>query len=490
MAGFLSGRKIEEDPRFWWRGHHVVRRARGPRCELGARRYDHLLQRWLWRVPDSGGTAEELTVPAGDKREQSHQHPYVLPNGEWVLFSVFHDRPDKTTIEALSLVTDERKVVHRGGNFPRYSPTGHLVFMQEDTLMAAHFDVDRSELTGSPVSIIEDIWSNNVGGAQFNFSQTGMLVHSPGGGVHYAARRSLVLVDRKGNEQDLPVEPRSYWSPRVSPDGSRLALDILPQGGDKFDVWVYDLDRKTRTRLTSDPAHDLAPRWTPDGKRVVFSSDRDGKTNLYWKAADGTGSVERLTKSLNSQYPVSFAPNGKELFFTENNPKTRQDIGVVSLKGGPTSKFLIQTEFVEYGAELSPDGRWLAYLSNETGRPEVYVRPYPQLEDGKWMVTSEGAFFTFWGPDGRELFYINRDGVVMVVPVQTEPRFKLGNPQVMVTPGYYTEPPARHCDIFPDGQRFLMMKEVEITRQASELQEIIIVVNWFDELKRLVPTDQ
>ncbi len=445
----------------------------------------------LFRVAATGGTYERLTFPGREEGENSHHHPQFLPGGNWVLFSAgSFGSFDEANIIAQSLETGERKVLHRGGYYPRYVPTGHLVFVRGATLFASPFDVDHLEVTGLPAPVLEDLSSNLVyGDAQFAFSRSGTLLYL--WGAEALGRRQLVWMNREGREEPVGVEPRPYGSPRLSPDGRRLAVTI---GDPNVDVWIYDLERKTLNRLTSDPAFDYAPVWTPDGQQVVFTSTRDeGPGSLFSKVADGTGQVERLTTSRGgSQLPYSFSPDGLRLLFKEYKEYvTSWDIGVLSMEGERSSETLVGTQFTERHAALSPDGRWMAYMSDESGRFEVYVRPFPNVEDGKFTISRDGGQEPLWGPQGRELVYLeNDDQTMMVVPIQTEPTFRAGTaealfkglqgPQDNIGGG-------RRYDISPDGQRFLMIKDAE--QRAETGTELIIVLNWFDELKRLVPTD-
>ncbi len=341
------------------------------------------------------------------------------------------------------------------------------------------FDLNRLEKTGPEAPILEGIQVSRFGVAPYSFSDDGLLVYLPGGDVR-ATRSSLVWVDREGNEEPLSAEPRAYGHPRLSPDGSRLAVTVDDSGN--TDIWIYDLGRQTPTRLTFDAAGDQVSIWTPDGQRVVFLSQREGANNLFWKAADGTGQVERLRTSPNFQLPSWFSPDGKSLVFYER--KGSFDIGVLSMEGERTSKPLLQTEFDETRPAISPDGRWIAYMSNETGRREIYVRPFPSVEDGSWQISSDGGVSPVWAPNGRELFYRNGEAM-MVVKIETEPSFRHGRPQVLFSGSYAFA--ARNYDIHPDGQRFLMIKEAEQTGETGT--ELIVVENWFQELKRLVPTN-
>jgi len=293
---------------------------------------------------------------------------------------------------------------------------------------------------------------------------------------------------REGQEEPLAVKPGIYFDPRISPDGSRLALTVVD--ADNWDVWIYDLGRQTASRLTFDPAVDQRLAWTLDGRRVVFASNRGGgASNLFWKAADGTGEVERLTTSPND-HRAHFWVDGKTLVFEEADPETRQDLRILSMEGEPTSRPLLKTQFTEDRPALSPDGRWIAYRSDESGQSEIYVRPFPNVEEGKWLISREGGISPVWGPEGRELFYRSlNEEAMMIVRIETEPAFTHGAPQVLFR-GSYFRSRNRNYDISPDGQRFLMLKEVEQTEETSAPTQdaLIIVQNWFEELKRLVPT--
>ena len=449
----------------------------------------------LSRVPAAGGMPEEVTVPDRENGEDAHRFPQVLPGGEWVLFSA-GDSGNPWNLVVQSLETGERRVLQQGGYCGRYLPKGYLVFMREATLFAAPFDLDRLELTDSPVPILEGVRSRpEVSEAQFDFSRTGTLVYLPGGGPA-SSRRRLVWVDREGREEPLAAEPHFYRFPRISPDGKRMAV-VIGQTDSDGEIWIYDLVRETLSRFTFDPARDDYPVWTPDGQRLLFSSSRQGAegSDLFWKRADGTGQVEQLTTRPHHQDPYSFAPDGKRLVFSEWGGAGTGGIGMMSLEAEPIAKMLIQEPYqVSSGlqnvsatsrAEISPDGRFIAYRSYETGHDEIYVRPFPNVEEGKWQISGDWGVSTLWAPDGRELFYRSGDRM-MVVRVETEPTFKAGSPELLFT-GSYSVAAGRNYDIDPDGQRFLMLKDVE--EQASARSQLIVVLNWFEELKRLVPTD-
>ena len=435
----------------------------------------------LLRVSAKGGTPEALTqVKEG---EIGHAWPQILPGGQAVLFTfVLGWEAGFFGIDVLSLETGERRTLIERGTKARYVPTGHLVYAWEEKLLAAPFDLDELQLIGTPVVVAESITMLGAGNAQFSVSESGSLAYIPGG--LFSGPDTLVWVDREGGEEPLAAEARSYSSPRVSPDGSRVAVSVSESG--TRDVWIYDLARETPTRLTFDPALDGSPVWTVDGRRVVFVSTRDGgEGNLFWRAADGTGEVERLTTSPNYQSTNAFSPNGEWLVFAELNPETSWDLRVLSMEGERTSEPLLQTQFQEDHPAISPNGRWMAYNSDESGRYEIYVRPFPNVEDGKWQISRDGGVSPVWGPAGQELFYRSLNGEAMMrVRIQAEPTFSRRTPEVLFTGRYLR---GANYDISQDGQRFLMLKPAAQTEHTYA--QFIVVQNWFEELNRLVPTE-
>ena len=253
------------------------------------------------------------------------------------------------------------------------------------------------------------------------------------------------------------------------------------------DIWTWDVRRETLTRLTFDPGFDTAPLWTAEGRRVVFSSVRAGAANLFWKAADGTGAAERLTDSPNRHFPHAFSPDGTRLVFNELVVGTGRDLVMMSLEGDRAAEVLLGTEFNEHNGEISPDGNWLAYQSNASGRTEVYVRPFPDVDGGQWLISTEGGRTPLWAPDGRELFYRGPRGM-MVVSVQTETTFAAGNPEVLFEGNYFAAIAGRTFDIAPDGERFLMItQQGGTTDDTSTPTQIVVVENWLDELAQRVP---
>jgi Tol biopolymer transport system component len=309
-------------------------------------------------------------------------------------------------------------------------------------------------------------------------SADGSLAYVPGG--ESVSERTLLWVDRKGAPQPLPAPQRPYLFPRLSPDGQRLAVSI--QGGNRG-LWVYDLARGTLSRLTESPA---VPRsiWTPDGKHLTFLSAPGGTMNLYWMPADGSGAVERLTTSENVQFPGSWSPDGQLLAFSEADPTNGWDIWILGLQGDRKPRPFLQTPANESQPMFSPDGRWLAYVSDESGLREVYVRPFPG-PGGKMQISIEGGTEPMWARNGRELYYRNGDKM-MVAAVGTQPAFAAAKPRLLFEGHYETglSPFESNYDVGPDGQRFLMIKASE---QESAATQLNVVLNWSDELRRLAP---
>ena len=361
----------------------------------------------------------------------------------------------------------------------RYVPTGHLVYAQAGTLMAVTFDLEQLEVTGDPIPILEGVMqvSGATSLAHLTFSDTGTLVYVPAA-PSLLEERTLVWVDRQGAIEPLAAPPRAYGSAGInlSPDGQRVAVAFAR------DTWVYDILRETLTRLTFESSSN--PLWTPDGKRITFQSTRFGPRNLFWKLADGSGAAEQLLENALPHSPQSWSPDGKLLAFTEVHPSTNVDIWMLPLEGERKPEVFLQTPFTETGPVFSPDGHWLAYRSNESGRREMYVQPYPPT-GAKWQISTEGGEEAVWAPSGRELFYRNGNQM-MAVDITTEPTFTHGTPQLLFEGEYFSYGPRAVYDVAPDGQRFLMIKEGE---QGSTVTQLNVVLNWFEELKRLVPTN-
>jgi serine/threonine-protein kinase len=443
----------------------------------------------LRRVPAAGGKPEALTVVNPEQGGTDHWWPEILPSGKGVLFTVWSGSDESSRIAVVSLETREITYLVSGGSHPQYSRTGHIVYGVNGTLRAVSFDQDRLALTSTtPIPVLENVNTKAIaGGANFSLAANGSLVYIVGRGVA-GPQRTLVWVDRDGREEPLRLPPANYNWAQVSPDGSRVAVSLTDLEGQQ-DVWSSELARGTLTRVTTEPGLDNDPVWTPDGERVVFPSRRnsDDKLAFYAKAADGTGPVELLLTSETTGFtfrPYDWSSDGKVLLFDYGTADAGGNIGMLSMEGGRPWKPLLQTPANEISPALSPDGAWLAYTSNQTGRPEVYMERFPNLGDRRQLST-DGGSAPLWSPNGRELFY-RRGDAMMVVGI--DPRtLSVGSPEALFEGPYEGDAAgSRRYDMSPDGRRFLMIKQPP---ETAEPPDIIVVENWDQELKRLVPTN-
>jgi Tol biopolymer transport system component len=435
----------------------------------------------LQRVPAAGGDAQVLTTPDTAKGEVDHLYPDLLPGERAVLFTIKNaGQSDNSQIALLDLESGEYRVLIHGGSYARYSDSGHIVYGVAGTLRAIAFDPNRLEVTGNPVPVLDGIVTHDSGSASFSLAPNGTVVYMTGG-VNDPFF-TLVWVDRQGREEPLAADGQLYGQQRISPDGQHLALRV--GRGNENDIWVYDLQRSINSRLTFDPAGDGSPVWTPDGERVVFWSQRDGG-GLYSKAADGTGRVESVLKSADRIIGLVFAPDGDRLVL--NRRDNGWDLHVLSTEDG-TTQALIEGPGDQGYASLSPDGRWIAYQSDESGRREVYVRPFPEVDSGKWQISSAGGVEPQWSPQGKEIFFLY-SGSMMAVNVETASGFSAGVPKALFSTAGYPIIDLKYS-VSPDGQRFLMFKPASGTASddAADEMSVVVVENWFQELERLAPT--
>jgi hypothetical protein len=437
----------------------------------------------LRQVSDAGGTPQLLTRL--EKAETSHRWPEFLPGGKAFLFVAGLTPANWTNakIAVQSLGTGERRDLIHAGMQPRYASSGHRVYAQGGSLVAVPFDSQLLEVTGTAVPVVEGALQSTFSGAtQYSVSATGSLVYVSGG-VQAAAQSGLVWVSRNGAEKPLGAPAHAYTGPRLSPDNRRVAVGIVEQ---ETQIWLYDLSRETLTRFTFGGTANQAISWTPNGKRITFVSNREGPLNPFWQLADGSGGLERLTTSEYVNVPMSWSADGQLLAFVEGHPTTGHDIWVMRMSDRKAQPFL-QTPFNESAPRFSPDGRWMTYVSDESGRPEIYVQPYPG-PGGKWQISTEGGTEPVWNPNGRELFY--RVGNKMVaVEITCQHGFSAGKPQVLFEGPYLPTPlTIPNYDVSSDGKRLLMLKPVEQAQAAPT--QINVVLNWLEELKQKVPAGE
>jgi Tol biopolymer transport system component/predicted Ser/Thr protein kinase len=455
----------------------------------------------LFRVPAAGGTPQAITKP-GDKGEVTHRWPQILPGGQAVLFTgnTVDADYDNANIEVLSLKTGQWKAVQRGGYFGRYLPTsngaGHLVYLHQGTLFAAGFDMDRLEVRGTPAPLLEDVAGNATsGGGQFDVARNGTLAYLSG--KSSTPTRPVAWMDSTGKTKPLLAAPGFYLMPRFSPDGKRLALTVGPQGSG--DIQVYDWQRETMTRLTFTQIN-FRPVWTPDGKQIAFGSHSPGASSIRLIRADGAGEAQLLLESKGDLDPHSFSPDGQRLAFAEVGANTGDDLWTLPLdvsdpehpKPGKPELFL-RTPFDEIEPAFSPDGRWIAYISNESGRDEVYVLPFPRgapSGSGKRQISTGGGRYPIWSRNGRELFYENPDNRIIVTTYTAKgDSFAVDKPRLWSNTQILDPAPSVvwNLDLAPDGKRFAVFPRPEATGEQKGSVHVTVLLNFFDELRRRAP---
>jgi serine/threonine-protein kinase len=441
----------------------------------------------LQRVAAAGGMAAPLTKPSHERGEAAHYWPQALPGGRAVLFTILPAAGDldAADVAVLDLTTGAQRILVHGGSDAHYVASGHLVYATPGALQAVAFDLARLAVRGTPVPVLPSIVTTANGGADVatGLDGTFVFVNPPAG---YAPEAQvLAWVDREGHEQILSTPPHWYVHPRLSRDGTRVALTRLDQSQG---IWIWDVARRTLTRVTSGPGTDHFPVWTPDERRIVFSSSRAAAAyNLYWQSADGTATAERLTESANSQYPTGVTPDGAQVLFTERTSTSGRDVMLLTLTSPRRVIPLLHSPFNESNAVVSPDGRWLAYQSDASGRFEVYVRPFPDVDAGQWQVSTDGGGQPLWSRSGSELFYARGDGGLMAVPVTAHgDRWSAALPMAVVQGGTYGPlSVGRTYDVSADGRQFLALKLT--SGDATGAPQIVVVTHWDEELKRLVP---
>ncbi|HEY3171846.1 MAG TPA: protein kinase [Thermoanaerobaculia bacterium] len=441
------------------------------------------------RVSSSGGPLEPLTKLDLSKGERNHRFAEFLPGGKAVLFTVGvadMESYDEARIAVQSLETGARKTLVEGGTCARYSPSGHIVYARGGTLLAVPFDAKRLVVTGPPVPVLSGVFESvNNGSAQFAISADGSLAYIPGPAE--GAKRLPVWVDRGGKAEPLALPERPYLHPRISPDGTQLAIEIE---GPNHDFYVYEFGRGMLTKMTFDGVSHW-PLWTPDGRKLTFRSWRTGFFTMWWMPADRSGPEERLTNVGRMQSPASWSPDVRVVAFTQANDDTGPDVYVLDRTARPEPRPFVRSKFAEGSPRFSPDGRWIAYTSNESGRNEIYAQPYPG-PGPKIQISNEGGTDAVWSPPGGELFYRNGDNM-MVVAVTTSPTLKASAPKVLWE-GHYSHGTSSSCgppgptssnyDVTPDGKRFLMIRDRD---QDANPNTIHVVLHWANELARIAP---
>ena len=435
----------------------------------------------LFSVSADGGEPERLTTPDRERGELDHGWPFIIPERQAVLCVVSAGQRLATgQLAVLDLGTRHTTMLGLAGVSPHYVSTGHIVYAAGDgSVRGVPFDAERLEVTGSQVPLIEGVRIKDTCAANFSISNNGRLIHALGGLGGGASLRTLVWVDRSGRDEPAVAEPRGFLEFSLSPDGDRAAARVLGTG--RSDVWVFDLIRNTSTRLTFGDRLFQFPTWTPDGTRIAFGAP------VAWKAADGTGEIEQLSEA-EATFPQDFALDESAVVVETRGADGIRDLGVVALDGDGTVTPLLNESFAEQNADISPDGRWVAYQSDETGRFEIYVRPFPNVDEGRWEVSSNGGVWPIWNPSGQELFFLTLDDLhLTALSYQADPTFTPGSVTTlfeMREKGYVGNcVGSRRIAVAPDGERFLLHKTADEPGSA----EISVTLNWFQELTERVP---
>ena len=441
----------------------------------------------LWRVQASGADCRQLTTLEEDTAE--HWRPDILPDGAAAVFTVWSGSLDTAQLAVVNLATGEHSLLGVGGTYPRYAHTGHLIFARASSLWAVAFDADARQVIGDPVPVLEGVSVvATSGAAQFELTDTGSLLYMPSRGES-AEGHAMVWVDRDGNEEPLPAPMRVYRDPAISPDGTKIAVTIDEENND---VYVWDISREALSRFTFSDANDSTPVWSADGTRLAFASDRDG-WGLYAKAAAGTGAIELLAATGERTSVMSWSDDNRIAF------QGMAESGVLALDDASAAPDLLLRDDnrQELRPSLSPDGRWLAYESEEVDAYNVVVRPFPISGDAQWQVSVGWGGEPHWGADGKELFFLGPDSrtslggtAIHVVQIETEPTFSHSPPQPLFDVEPYRMPRwPRRFAVSPDGTRFLLMKPVGAANDdAPDSPGLVIVLNWLDELAAMVPS--
>jgi hypothetical protein len=439
-------------------------------------------------VPAGGGQPKEVVKIDTAKGERVLKFPHALAGGKALLFTVAtvaSESFDDAQIAVVSLPTGERRILVERGTHPRYSPSGHLVYARNGSLLAVRFDPDQMKVTGQPFSVLEGVlMSRNSGMACFDISASGDLAYVPGKAEGGA--RTLVWVDRTGKAEPLPLPAKSYLHPRISPDTRKLAIEIE---GTNHDCYVYDFASGVLSNITTDGVSHW-PVWSPDGRNIGYRSGPMGRFRLWQVPADRSRLPEQVAATGVSQSAESYSPDGRAMAYTTAGLGGPPKVTVVSLQGDGTPRPLDDSKYAQGSPKFSPDGRWLAYCSNESGKAQVYVQAFPG-PGPKIQVSNDGGTDPVWKRSGGELFYRNGDSM-LAVTVSTASTFSAGRPQELwkdhYSPGMSSSCGApgltsSNYDVTAEGKRFLMIKDAD--QDLATSKQIIVALGWANELNRL-----
>jgi serine/threonine-protein kinase len=485
-VGFISGRSIVKVPATGGTPVTVCEcnvQTRGSAAWLADDTIVYSSGRGLRAVSANGGGDRSLTTVDAGRQEADHVGPAALPGSRFIVFAVIGDIASRSAIQVLNLDTGARRTIVSGAQFARYVSPGYLAYLDSFSMVRAiGFDASRGETRGDPISL-GDVAVNGSGvNAAFDLSRTGTLVYLPGGQAN--ADHLLAWVSRDGREQPIDVPPHGYLYPRFSPDGAFVALDVREPRSN--DLWLFDLRRETLSKLTADGSRNSYPVWTPNGRDLLYVSNQKGSDNIYRRRADGSGTAEALSDHRNAVLPYAISPDGTAAVLRELTSGV--DLALLRLDGTRRVEPLIHSVASELNADLSPDGRWIVYQSDQSGTAEIYVQPFPDVSGGRWQISNAGGLTPLWARNGREIFYVGADNNLMRVEIAPGTSFSAGRPSRFF-PGTYSSMDwyrgqgGRAFDLSPDGSRFIVVKDrprVDSQRPTG----MHVVLNWHETLKQ------
>jgi Tol biopolymer transport system component len=428
----------------------------------------------LYRVAAAGGDATPLTMLDRSRGQNTHRWPHFLPDGRHFLYLARSSRPENNGIYIGSLDSTSVTRLMTGQSQVVYTHPGYLLFARDGALLAQPFDAKTLRIEGDSFQVLDDVRFTKADSyASFSHSDHGELAYQTSAAGEYS---ELAWFTRAGQRLESPVASGNVVDPSLAPDGKRVA--VMRWADATSDIWLFDAARGSSSRLTFDPSIDYAPVWSPDGNTIVFGSNRDGPSDLYQASSSGVGDDKALLKSNAVKRATDWSFDGRLIVYESKDRKTDLDLWTLSVRGDRREAPYLQTEFAERLGRLAPNGRWMAYVSNESGRDEVYVRPFP-LSSGKWQISTAGGTEPRWRRDGQELFYLAADQRLMAVPVQSSSRLEHGVPR-MLFEARMIQDKTWGYDVTPDGQRFV----VGLAVGGSPPAPINIVLNWAAALSR------
>ncbi|MEW6060658.1 MAG: protein kinase [Bacteroidota bacterium] len=440
----------------------------------------------LFMISQNGGNPQKLTEVDSSKQERTHRWPSVLPDGKHVLFTIgvlsSPDYYENASIGIVDIETGERKKIIEGASTAKYISSGHILFSRSGVLYIVPFDVDHLEVTGQPVPVIQGVYSATTTGiTNYAVSENGTLVYLPGS--IEGESRKIVKIDMQGNTAVLDSSSHPYLEPSLSPDNKRIAIVI--REGENYDIWIFDIARNTLSKLTFGGIN-RTPHWSPDGTMIVYMKKKNNNLNaIFSKPSDGSGDETQIFEGEGRFYVNCWTPDGKYLIVDNLTKESQSDLLVIPMSGDEKPWKYLDSKKDEYQSSLSPNGKWIAYLSDEAGPYQIYVRSFPKKE-GKWQIAMDVAEEARWSPDGKLLYY-RRNSQLMVVPVSTTSTFSAGVPKVLIDnfPSVNIDSGITY-DITSDGKYFITTAPI----QELSLSKIFVILHWTDELRSIVSDEQ